>query len=162
MNIQINKSLILMAGLVSVLSGCASITRGTTDTLEINSNPQGAQIEIIRDDGPLHKDEINAYIDEEKAEAVLSEEKHDFRGPILGTTPAVFKLKRKGSYSVTFKKPGYLSQTVQVTNKVAGSGSAGVAGNIIFGGIIGLGVDASTGAAKDLIPNPLNVDLQPE
>ena len=36
-----------------------------------------------------------------------------------------------------------------------------MAGNVIFGGLIGIGVDAATGAALDLIPNPLVVKLTP-
>jgi hypothetical protein len=36
----------------------------------------------------------------------------------------------------------------------------GVAGNVLVGGIIGLGVDAATGASQDLVPNPLKVTLQ--
>jgi len=47
-----------------------------------------------------------------------------------------------------------------VTHKTAGSGAAGVAGNVILGGVIGLGVDAVTGASQDLVPNPLEVTLQ--
>jgi hypothetical protein len=34
-----------------------------------------------------------------------------------------------------------------------------MAGNVLFGGIIGAGVDAATGATKGLKPNPLNVKL---
>ena len=39
------------------------------------------------------------------------------------------------------------------------SGGAAVAGNILVGGIIGLGVDAATGAGKELTPNPVQVTL---
>ena len=35
------------------------------------------------------------------------------------------------------------------------------AGNIIAGGLIGMGVDAATGAATDHKPNPVIVTLQP-
>ena len=35
-----------------------------------------------------------------------------------------------------------------------------MAGNILMGGIIGLGTDAMTGATKDLIPNPLDIILE--
>ena len=34
------------------------------------------------------------------------------------------------------------------------------AGNIIFGGIIGLGVDAVSGANMSLSPNPVEVNLE--
>jgi len=46
-----------------------------------------------------------------------------------------------------------------VTNKIANAGSAGMAGNIFVGGIIGVAVDAGSGAMNDLVPNPVNVTL---
>ena len=36
-----------------------------------------------------------------------------------------------------------------------------MAGNLFLGGIIGAGVDASTGAMNDLVPNPIEVVLVP-
>ena len=35
-----------------------------------------------------------------------------------------------------------------------------MAGNVLIGGIIGIGVDAATGATQDLKPNPLHVVLE--
>ena len=35
-----------------------------------------------------------------------------------------------------------------------------MAGNVIFGGIIGAAVDAASGATKKLVPNPINVQLE--
>ena len=43
---------------------------------------------------------------------------------------------------------------------MATAGGAGLAGNVLLGGVIGLGVDAATGAAFDLVPNPLKVTLE--
>lgn len=77
-----------------------------------------------------------------------------------GTTPTSFKVKRKDSLTVTVQKPGYKTATVQVTPKVSDNGAAGMAGNLLFGGIIGVGVDAANGANKDLTPNPVKVTLQ--
>ena len=37
-----------------------------------------------------------------------------------------------------------------------------MAGNVILGGLIGAGVDASTGAMNELVPNPLHFDLEAE
>jgi hypothetical protein len=48
---------------------------------------------------------------------------------------------------------------MQVESKVAGAGAAGVAGNVIIGGIIGVGIDAATGAAMSLKPNPVHIHL---
>jgi hypothetical protein len=35
------------------------------------------------------------------------------------------------------------------------------AGNVLVGGLVGMGVDACTGAAQDHKPNPVSVTLQP-
>ena len=43
---------------------------------------------------------------------------------------------------------------------MATSGGAALAGNVLVGGIIGLGVDAATGASKELTPNPVSVTLE--
>lgn len=47
-----------------------------------------------------------------------------------------------------------------VDNHISTAGGAGMAGNVIFGGLIGIGVDASTGAMRDLAPNPIEVTLE--
>ena len=44
---------------------------------------------------------------------------------------------------------------------MAGAGAAGMAGNIVLGGLIGAAVDAGTGATKQLKPNPVKVTLVP-
>jgi hypothetical protein len=77
-------------------------------------------------------------------------------------TPCTLKLKRKESFTVTIHKPGYRTVTTQVISQVAGAGAAGMAGNLIVGGIIGVGVDAATGATKERKPNPLEVVLEVE
>ena len=75
-------------------------------------------------------------------------------------TPCALLLPRKEGFVVTFEKDGYETVTANVIPKQAGAGSAGMAGNLILGGLIGVAVDSSTGAMKDLYPNPLVVTLQ--
>lgn len=77
-------------------------------------------------------------------------------------TPCAIKMKRKSEFTATVTKPGYKPATVQVSHKTAGAGAAGVAGNVLVGGVIGLGVDLYTGASQDLVPNPVTVKLEPE
>ena len=77
-------------------------------------------------------------------------------------TPCTFKMKRKKEFDVTITKAGYKPYTASVTNQIGGKGGAALAGNVLVGGLIGLGVDAATGASKDLTPNPLKVTLEPE
>ncbi|MBT9473745.1 MAG: PEGA domain-containing protein [Pseudomonadota bacterium] len=77
-------------------------------------------------------------------------------------TPCAIKMKRKSEFTATLTKPGYKPATVQVSHKTAGAGAAGVAGNVLVGGVIGIGVDMYTGASQDLVPNPVTVKLEPE
>lgn len=78
------------------------------------------------------------------------------------STPCAIKMKRKSEFTATITKPGYKTATVQVSHKTAGAGAAGVAGNVLVGGLIGIGVDMYTGASQDLVPNPVTVKLEPE
>jgi len=80
---------------------------------------------------------------------------------LVGTTPATFKVSRKGGFTVTIEKEGYESVTVQVISQIAGAGAAGMAGNVVLGGLIGAAVDAGTGATKQIKPNPISVTLVP-
>jgi len=77
------------------------------------------------------------------------------------TTPCTFRMQRKDAFEVTVSKEGFASSVTKVQSRAAGSGAAGMAGNILLGGIIGMGVDATSGAMNDLTPNPLHVDLIP-
>lgn len=118
--------------LCAALGGCASVTRGTTETISVASTPSGA-------------------------EATIS----GLENPMTCTTPCSFVAKRNADLSVTVDKPGYQSQTVVLTKDIPAAGAAGFAGNIVAGGLIGMGVDAATGAANDHKPNPVVVTLQP-
>ena len=50
-------------------------------------------------------------------------------------------------------------QQIRVTNRVSSGGGAAMAGNVVFGGIIGAAVDSGSGAMLELVPNPVNVTL---
>src|SRR5690242_3292098 len=77
-------------------------------------------------------------------------------------TPCTLTIKKNEEFIATFEKPGYLPQQIPVSRQVVGGGVAATAGNVILGGLIGLGVDAATGAGFEHVPNPVNVVLQPE
>ena len=121
-----------IAALSVMLGGCASVTRGTTENISISSTPSGV-------------------------EAIVS----GLDVPTTCTTPCSIVAKRSADISITFEKPGYESQTVQLTKEVPPTGAAGFAGNVIAGGLVGMGVDAVTGAALDHKPNPVIVTMQP-
>ncbi len=76
-------------------------------------------------------------------------------------TPCSLVVKRNEEFVATFTKPGYQAKQVEVKTQLAGAGVAGVAGNVLVGGIIGIGVDAVTGAANEHTPNPVSVVLEP-
>ncbi len=121
--------LCIISGLLITTIGCASITRGSKDTLVVNSDPSGAKVSLSIG--------------------------------LSGKTPCAFKVSRKGGFVVKIEKEGYETIELQVVGQISGSGSAGMAGNVLIGGIIGMGVDAATGATKDLKPNPIDVKLVP-
>ncbi|MCF8507855.1 MAG: PEGA domain-containing protein [Hyphomonadaceae bacterium] len=116
----------------SSLCACATITRGTTQAFEVRTTPAGASVETSN-------------------------------GLYCKSTPCVIpNVARNSNFTVTVTKPGYKTVTTNVTNANLGGGTANLAGNILVGGIIGIGVDASNGSLQDLVPNPLILELEPE
>lgn len=69
-------------------------------------------------------------------------------GQPQGSTPAVINLKRKDLHTVRLELEGYQPTEIALTRKVSGW----VWGNIVFGGLIGLAVDAGTGGMYKLTP----------
>jgi hypothetical protein len=76
-------------------------------------------------------------------------------------TPCVVQAKRSADITITINKEGYEPQVIPLTKDISGGGGAGFAGNLLLGGVVGMGVDAATGAALDHKPNPVMVTLQP-
>lgn len=116
-------------GCLLTLGGCATVTRGTTNQVQIVSDPPGAQ-----------------------ARTSMGHQ---------CATPCTLTMSRKDEFSVVVSKEGYLDQTVAVRTQLAGAGAAGFAGNVLAGGIVGMGVDAVTGSTLEHVPNPVSVVLQP-
>jgi hypothetical protein len=112
-----------------LLAGCATVTRGTTSQVTVNSEPAGAS-----------------------AKTSL--------GHTCTATPCTFEIPRKSEFIVTFEKEGYDLQQIPVATRVAGSGAAGFAGNVLLGGVVGMGVDAATGSTLEHYPNPVFATLQ--
>lgn len=121
-------TLLCMATIVVIsLTNCASIIHGPTQPIDITSQPSGAKITI---DGNLH-----------------------------GTTPHAVLLKRKGrmkgessdkkEYALKIEMDGYFPYEIKLKRELDGW----FFGNILFGGIIGIIVDASNGAMYKLNPN---------
>jgi hypothetical protein len=66
------------------------------------------------------------------------------------------------TYRLPFTKTATSRRRYNLTKEVPAAGAAGFAGNVIAGGLIGMGVDAATGAATDHKPTPVIVTLQPK
>jgi hypothetical protein len=113
------------------LGGCASATRGWTEQISIASSPSGARA------------------------TVTGSENHTC------TTPCAVQVNRNSDLQVRFEMDGFEPEVVVLTKEIATSGAAGFAGNILLGGLIGMGVDAASGAALDHKPNPVIVTLRP-
>lgn len=76
-------------------------------------------------------------------------------GRNVGTTPLKTDLKRGVSHVIQVEKPGYLSETKMTTTKW----NAVPLLNVIIGGGIGIAVDLATGAATNVTPDAVTVDL---
>ena len=70
----------------------------------------------------------------------------------VGTTPTTLHLSRKDHHTVRLELPGYQPFEMQLTRKTSGW----VWGNIVFGGIPGVVIDAVTGAMYKLTPEDVN------
>lgn len=124
-----NKKLIAVAACSAVvLSACATVTRGTTNQIQILSEPSGASV----------RTSLNQTC----------------------TTPCTLTVGRKDEFSATISMPGFREQVVDIKTRVAGAGAAGFVGNVVVGGIIGMGADAVTGATLEHYPNPVEVKLE--
>jgi hypothetical protein len=123
-NIAVLLSLVMVA-----VSGCASITRGTTEAFVIETDPPGATARLSSGE--------------------------------TCTTPCTLTKKHRDEFTVNIEKEGYEPVDANVSHTTAGSGAAGMAGNVLLGGIIGAAIDAGTGSTQKLAPNPLAVTLLP-
>jgi len=77
-------------------------------------------------------------------------------GKTMGNTPLTEDLSTKNTHTVKMDLVGYHPYEMTLTKKT----NSWVWGNIIFGGFIGLGVDAITGALYQLTPEQVNADLK--
>ena len=113
----------------AALASCATVTRGTTTAFVVETIPSGAQVSLST-------------------------------GQVCNATPCTFaRISREAEFSVTVSKAGYETTTHAVTHRMANAGGAGMAGNAILGGVIGLAIDANSGATQDLVPNPLTIHM---
>ena len=98
------------------LGGCATITKGHTQGFTVKTDPPGAQCEITKK---------GAYVG------------------VINPTPGTLQLQKgAAALDVACKKDGYLDASSTASSSVQGW----TFGNLLVGGIIGLAVDAGSGA----------------
>ena len=117
-------------GLAVAASGCASIVEGTDQSVTVQTAPSGASCELKRD------------------------------GEVIGVvnpTPGTVTVdKSKDDIAVICKKDGYQDASGAFSSDFQGM----TFGNILFGGLIGVAVDASSGAMHEY-PASVSVAMAP-
>ena len=100
-------------------SGCATITKGHTQGFTVKTDPPGAECEITKK---------GAYVG------------------VINPTPGMLQLQKgAAALNVACKKDGYLDASSTASSSVQGW----TFGNLILGGVIGLAVDAGSGAMHE-------------
>jgi uncharacterized protein YceK len=120
----------------ALLSACATIVTHTTQTIKVDSNPQGAKVftaEKITEHGQL------VYANRTEA----------------GVTPATLIIPRKDG-AVLLEKDGYEPAEVPLKRKMAGW----VWGDIVLLSLLSTSIDTSTGAAKEYDPGEYLVEMK--
>ena len=109
--------------LLLLTTACASITQGTTQTVSVQTEPPGALCNVSRNGETLG---------------------------IINPTPGSLTVSKSSSaLNVRCERPGYQTGLTTVPSSL----NAMTAGNIILGGVVGLGIDAATGAMNQYPPN---------
>ena len=117
--------------MVFVTGACSTITQGSDQSVTVDTDPSGANCKLTR------------------------------KGAIVGvvnpTPGSVTVGKSKDDISVACEKDGYQKKASSLRSEFEGM----TFGNIIFGGIIGVAVDASSGAMNEY-PAQVTLILPPE
>ncbi len=122
----------MLLALVLGLSGCASIIDGSSQSVSVKTVAKGVDV------------------------AAASCEMKNDKGTWYVTTPGTVTVHRSyDDINVKCSHDGYTPSIVSIKSTTKGMAF----GNVVFGGIIGAGVDMSTGSAYDY-PNPIVVEFQ--
>lgn len=111
--------LLLMTACTSLLlTSCASITEGRTQNLTVETTPDGAHCDLFRDSEKLG---------------------------VINPTPGTLLInKSKHDIELLCQKEGYLDEKLTIVSETEGM----TFGNALLGGVIGIAIDSSTGAAN--------------
>jgi hypothetical protein len=121
----------LLLAIAALSAGCATLTKGTSQTVTVNTDPSGAMCAMTRD-----------------AKTVA----------VVNSTPGSVPVeKARGTIALLCKKQVFLD----AAGTLAAEFQAMTFGNILFGGIIGVVVDAASGA-MNRYPESVTITLIPE
>ena len=82
-------------------------------------------------------------------------------GHTCPASPCTVVVDRKTEFVAYAEAPGYQPASLQVATRLGGGGAAGMVGNVVLGGVVGIGIDAVSGATLDHYPNPAHIELAP-
>lgn len=117
-------------GLAAAAVGCASIVEGTDQSVTVQTMPSGANCELKRDG------QVIGVVNPTPGTVTVDKSKHDI--------------------AVICKKDGYQDASGAFSSDFQGM----TFGNILFGGIIGVAVDASSGAMHEY-PASISIAMAP-
>ncbi len=101
---------------LALLTSCSSVLEGTSQEIMVNTTPEKAKCEFVRENVTI------ATISETPASTTVKKDKHDI--------------------TIKCNKPGYQEATYINKSDVAGA----TVGNVLAGGVIGWAVDSASGA----------------
>ena len=125
------KQALVLVFAAALLGACASIVEGTDQSIAVSSHPSGAFCILEREGGQI--------------------------GAVNPTPGTVRIEKSTEDITVLCSKPGYQDSIGVLVSEFEGM----TAGNLIFGGVVGLAVDAGSGAMY-YYPPSIIVELPPE
>lgn len=124
------RNLVVLAAAFLSLPGCATLTKGTSQTVMIVTDPSGARCEVSRD-GKLVA--------------------------VADPTPQSIAVGRNHrDMAMSCRKDGYK----EASGGIASTFQSMTFGNIVFGGLIGVAVDAASGAMHEY-PESVTLLLEP-
>lgn len=111
-----------LAAIVTLCSGCATITKGSSQTVTVNTDPTGASCTLTRDASTL---------------------------AVVNPTPGSVSIAKSSTpINVLCRKTDFLDAAGTLTSQF----QAMTFGNILFGGLVGVVIDAASGATHEYEP----------
>jgi hypothetical protein len=137
-----------MLALAALAAGCATMARGTSEQIQFDTVPSGAEVRVIAK-SPFETSEPQA------ADAPPAK-------TLACVTPCVLQVKRNEKLAVTITKSGFEAESFPLDPQASGEGVGGsILGNALIGGAVGVVVDSASGAMLDHCPNPVRLTLRP-